>query len=377
MKNILCAQYEPNEATLTHIYEFARAHHWQIERCGLTIPAGWSGDGVISDYHEIQELQKIKNFNSTPIVSKLQPPAKNIRTVMPDTSQIAQMVAQYLLDKGFERFATTAPTMFDSYIHDKPRDIIKALENELAEHGIILHKCLWSTITGYGNCENYENRLRMLHDFFNKIPKPFAVFLPNATFLPIVYRALSDSGLNVPSDVAVLSNVDDWLVTNNAIVDTSYVGGEYKELGTKLAETLYRMMNGEIVPQEPIYVTSSCIVSRRSTNILAVSDSRLAVAVDFFMHHYMEMISVDDAARLCGLSRKMLTRLFKKQFDKTPGKFLFYLRMNQIKHLLDTTEISLEEIAEMTGYGSDMALSLAFKRENGITPGAYRAMRKN
>ena len=136
------------------------------------------------------------------------------------------------------------------------------------------------------------------------------------------------------------------------------------------------MMDGEAVPETPIYATPSSIISRRSTDTLAVADIRLAKAVGFFLQNYMNFISVEDAVRVANVSRGLLTRLFQRQFGKSPRRFLQEIRMNQIRHLLDGTELPLAEVARQTGYGSDMALSLAFKRETGITPGRYRESRR-
>ena len=135
-------------------------------------------------------------------------------------------------------------------------------------------------------------------------------------------------------------------------------------------------MAGEVLPETPVYATPSGIVSRRSTDTLAVSDIRLAKAVSFFLQNYMNLIGVEDAAHAAGVSRMMLTRLFRQQFGKSPRRFLQEIRYNQISHLLDTTDLPLSEIARRTGYGSDMALSLAFKREFGMVPGTYRASRR-
>ena len=117
-------------------------------------------------------------------------------------------------------------------------------------------------------------------------------------------------------------------------------------------------------------------MERRSTDTLAVSDIRLAKAVSFYLQNYMNLVGVEDAARVAGISRVFLARLFQQQFGKTPRRFLQEIRYNQIRHLLDTTDLSLTEIANRTGYGSAMALSLAFKREYGVLPGLYRTSRR-
>ena len=115
---------------------------------------------------------------------------------------------------------------------------------------------------------------------------------------------------------------------------------------------------------------------RRSTDVLAVPDVKLATAVSFLLSSYMNFISVADAARAAGISGSMLNRKFRQHLGRPPLRFLLELRMNRIRDLLDGTDLPLPEIAMQTGYGSGMALSLAFKRETGMTPGAYRLSRR-
>ena len=100
------------------------------------------------------------------------------------------------------------------------------------------------------------------------------------------------------------------------------------------------------------------------------SDARFAAWI-------REIVLCFAAAGIAGISRGMLIRLFRSHFGKTPGRFLMEIRLNQIRHLLDSTELTLSEIARRCGYGSDMALSLAFRRENGIPPGEFRNSRRH
>ena len=47
-----------------------------------------------------------------------------------------------------------------------------------------------------------------------------------------------------------------------------------------------------------------------------------------------------------------------------------------MNNLLDSTGLSLSEIAAQTGYSSPVSLSLAFRRATGMQPGAYRELRR-
>ena len=48
------------------------------------------------------------------------------------------------------------------------------------------------------------------------------------------------------------------------------------------------------------------------------------------------------------------------------------MRLAEATKLLRQTDKSIAQIAHATGYGSQIALTRAFNREHGTTPGAYR-----
>jgi AraC family transcriptional regulator len=53
-------------------------------------------------------------------------------------------------------------------------------------------------------------------------------------------------------------------------------------------------------------------------------------------------------------------------------RHLAKIRLGQAAGYLTTTGLTVEAIAHRTGYGTDAALSKAFKREFGASPGQYR-----
>ena len=371
MKNVLCALMEPNDQLLNHIYTFGKNEKWQIELCGRKIPRHWSGDGIISDYLEPEDFLPVRNFDKTCVVSRLLPPKGNIRTVRPDTDLIAEQITDYFADKGFTRFASFTHQMFTEDLDGKPRHILEALRKSVESRGMQCFICV------LGKTQNdYELQRKVLRAFFSSIERPFAVFVPLSVDITLCYRVLSELNIQIPEEAVVMCNNDDRRMTENAIIPTTYIGGEWKELAICLTNLLKRMMAGEILPEQPVYVTPSGIVPRRSTDALAVSDIRLAKAVSFYLQNYMNLIGVEDAAYAAGISRPMLSHLFQERFGKTPKRFLQEIRYNQMRHLLDTSDLPLSEIARQTGYGSDMALSLAFKREFGMTPGVFRSLRR-
>ena len=82
--------------------------------------------------------------------------------------------------------------------------------------------------------------------------------------------------------------------------------------------------------------------------------------------------SLQSLAGIAGLSPRHLSRQFVAETGYTPQQFTDRTRLEAACVMLTSGADSLEHIAERTGVGSSESLRRLFKREMGITPGAYR-----
>lgn len=82
--------------------------------------------------------------------------------------------------------------------------------------------------------------------------------------------------------------------------------------------------------------------------------------------------TIETLADLSGLSRTSFAVRFQDLTGTSPMAYLTQVRMLDAIDLLETTNDTLEAIALQVGYGSEAAFSTAFKRELGVSPGAYR-----
>ncbi|MER6145699.1 AraC family transcriptional regulator [Streptomyces sparsogenes] len=83
--------------------------------------------------------------------------------------------------------------------------------------------------------------------------------------------------------------------------------------------------------------------------------------------------SNDRLAAEAGVSRPTLARRFTTLVGRPPMAYLTWWRVIRAATLLRDTRDTLAAIAGRVGYGSPYALSHAFQREFGTTPGRYRA----
>ncbi|MGA5761784.1 cupin domain-containing protein [Nonomuraea bangladeshensis] len=104
----------------------------------------------------------------------------------------------------------------------------------------------------------------------------------------------------------------------------------------------------------------------------ALGDSVTAAALRAMHSHPAAPWSIDRLAAEAGVSRPTLARRFTALVGRPPMAYLTWWRVILAATLLRDTKETLAAIADRVGYGSPYALSHAFQREFGTTPGRYR-----
>jgi AraC-like DNA-binding protein len=82
--------------------------------------------------------------------------------------------------------------------------------------------------------------------------------------------------------------------------------------------------------------------------------------------------TIEELGKEIGVSRSVLAERFTHFVGLPPIQYLAKWRVQLAASLLRTTQATLAEIAERVGYGSEPALSRAFKRWVGVAPARYR-----
>ncbi|MGC4994000.1 helix-turn-helix domain-containing protein [Nocardia salmonicida] len=82
--------------------------------------------------------------------------------------------------------------------------------------------------------------------------------------------------------------------------------------------------------------------------------------------------TVDELAARSSMSTRTFARRFAAETGTTPVKWLTTQRVLFAKHLLETTDMALERIADESGFGSGALLRHHFQRQVGLAPTEYR-----
>ncbi len=101
-------------------------------------------------------------------------------------------------------------------------------------------------------------------------------------------------------------------------------------------------------------------------------DAVVARCQEWVARHYDQEAPVAAMTRLSGLAERSFKRRFTQATGMTPLEYVHALRLEETKHLLETSALPIEAIAGEVGYGDASFFSRLFRRKVGLTPAQYR-----
>lgn len=102
---------------------------------------------------------------------------------------------------------------------------------------------------------------------------------------------------------------------------------------------------------------------------------KLTEAVTLMEANLGEPLPTDDIARLVGVSRRQLERLFKQHLDELPSRYYARLRLTRARRLLQQTSQSILQVGLACGFASGSHFSNAYRAHFGHTPREERSQR--
>jgi LacI family transcriptional regulator len=207
----------------------------------------------------------------------------------------------------------------------------------------------------------------------SSLPSPTGLLCAYDIQAQVVLDTCRNIGLSVPEQLAVIGVDNDPLLCDLSHPSLTSVAPDARGAGFHAAEMLDALMHG----RSKLRNTSSLmkplgIVQRQSTDITAVSDSRIATAIRFIRDHACDGINVEDVLTHVHLSRRTLESQFVQATGKTPHDMIATIRTDRVQRLLQQSDLSLDEIAKHAGFVHTEYMSVVFKKRFGVSPGKYR-----
>lgn len=101
-------------------------------------------------------------------------------------------------------------------------------------------------------------------------------------------------------------------------------------------------------------------------------DEAVLRAQHWLQRHSGEHVTLPMMAAAAGLGERTLLRRFRRATSLTPAQYLQQLRVTKAREMLESTRLSIDEIAWRVGYEDGGAFRKVFHRALGLGPGEYR-----
>lgn len=102
------------------------------------------------------------------------------------------------------------------------------------------------------------------------------------------------------------------------------------------------------------------------------SEARLPGVLAWARAHLSASLSLDALADVARMSRRTFTRRFREATGMTVNRWLSAERVARAQQLLETTDLSIEQVAAEAGFGTSLSLRQHFARQVRTSPSSYR-----
>ena len=349
--------------------------NWSIyfteQERGATPPAwlqSWGGDGLIARIETDVIADAVARL-TIPVVdvsaARLVPEIPWVET---DDQLIAKLAAEHFLERGFKHLAFCGDPDFNWSTWRE-----EAFVNLIREAGLKCHVFHSKSARNHGYSITRERS--RLSSWIAELPNRVGIFACYDNMAQRILDICRETNVSVPESLAVLGVDNDELLCNLCTPPLSSVMPSSHKAGQEAARLLDMLMQGEEVTHTNL-IAPVGVVTRQSTDVLAVDDEDIAKAVRFIRDYACDGIMVQDVLKEVPLSRRVLESRFKEVIGRTPHQEITRRRIEKICDLLQDPELTLGKIAHLTGFQNEGYMSVAFRREMGMPPGQYRRSRQ-
>jgi LacI family transcriptional regulator len=358
---------------------YAAEHDWHVVADMIydaTIPVGWKGDGILSFVGHWEELAKFVVSAHLPVV-EISSVRKDlgIPCVMEDNEAIGRLGAEHLLERNLKTFVW-APFWDDTVNEERFQGFATAIRSA----GFDCVRLLPVNTRRSARLSRHVNRTlrrRWVIHTIRSLRYPLGIFCYNDCVAADIVDACIESGIRIPDEVAVLGVDDDPVICDCVQVPLSSVRHDLEGMAYEAAALLDRLMNGGSPPEIPKRIAPKGVVTRKSTEVLAVDNPDVASALGYIQDNFPRgNLSVDDVVAHGRVPRRSLERAFRDELQRTILNEILRVRVNHAQKLLETTPHSVTDIAIRSGFASLNHFYRVFRARTGLTPRAFRLARQ-
>ena len=347
-----------------HVEEVATRKRW------LSGFHNWNVDGVIAN-SDNPAIASALAESKCPVVAfgTANAPletAANTPYFTTNNETIGRLAGEHLLEHGFRRFA---------FVGHPSASICPWSQQRLAGFLGCADRagCPCAVYSSRPtNRRNREAAHQALRSWLTSLGTPVGLMACNDRLAQQVLEAARFAGIPVPEEMAVVGVDNDDLLCRLATPPLSSVKNGCAEIGYQAADLLDKVICGQRPLARTFVVEPEGVVTRRSTEILALNDTEVATVLSFIRYNACNGIKVAHVVEASGLSRSVLETRFLSAMGHTIHAEICRVQTQQVKQLLADTALPLKQVARTTGFRSVQYMATVFRRQTGRTPSEYR-----
>jgi len=328
----------------------------------LAMLKDWGVEGIIT--REMHIIDDLLTLNIPIIGSDVDPMPDNISYISENFAETGRMAAEHMLDKGFRHFAFCGFSDMPWSIRRRKSfcdRINKAgFEVSLYEKPMSKLRRLW------------KNETSVMANWVKSLPVPIGIMACSDGRSQHLIEACKIANLHVPEKLAVLGVDNDNVICELSTPTLSSISFNTERAGYEAAKLLDEMMDNNNAAYHKIIVHPTHVVTRQSTDILAIDDEMVVAALRYIREHTREVMQVTDVVKHIGCSRRSLEQRFKKILGRSVLNEIKRVRVAEIATMLVETNASLKRITLALGHYSIDNITRYFKQQMGMSPTEYR-----
>jgi LacI family transcriptional regulator len=357
---------------------YAAEHDWHVVAdiiYDATIPVGWRGDGILSFVGHWDDLAKYVTSAGVPVV-EISSVRKDLGlpSVIEDNETIGRLGGEHLLERNLKNFAWAS--FSDDAVNEERFRGFAASVREAGFDCLQLLPFNTRRSSRLNRHLNWTLRRRRVINTIRSLGHPLGIFCYNDCVAADIVDACIEAGIQIPDQVAVLGVDNDPVICDCVQVPLSSVRHDLEGMAYEAAALLDRLIDGEPPPDIPQRIAPKGVVTRRSTELLAVEDPTVSVALRYIQDNFREGdLSVGDVVAQCGVPRRSLERAFRRELQRTLLHEILRVRVSYAQKLLETTSLSVTDIAARSGFVNLNHFFRVFQGRTGFTPRKFRLAR--
>jgi LacI family transcriptional regulator len=286
--------------------------------------------------------------------------------VILDNAGAGRRAAEHLLGLGLRYFLA-----IDSYAHEG----FELRASTFRERVLACPGCTCASVRSFRHPHSTPDSREVAYyaDAMKAQPRPLGVYAVNDIQATSMLEAARRADLSVPDEVAVIGTDNAPEVCDLTDPPLSSVEMNFDRVGYEAAKLLACLMEDRSAGQpQTIIVPPGEVVTRVSTDVLAIDDPDIVAAARYIRTHATDGIDVSSVLDVIAISRRRLERRFLEVIGRGVHDEIQRVRIAHSKRLLVETDLSMLEIALASGFTSQSYFGRAFRRAEGVTPTNYR-----